>query len=102
MDSIENEEGFSTNRFICKGFVDTFLEPPYDLDLKSELFSYGEYFDGFCKVIFSDLHQLEIYKWSIDCSNIFDSGKEWWGSYYWTVYNPIQKTYIAILATSSD
>lgn len=55
-----------------------------------------------CEALFGDLNKLEIYAWPTDCSNYFDDGKEWWGTFFWTVYSPTYDWYIGILASSTD
>lgn len=93
---------FSSEGFITFGFADSFLEPPHSLSIGKNIREKGLYFMDFITYFFSDLYQLEIYKWSIDCSDYFDMGKEWWGSFFWTVYNPIKKNYIGIIASTTD
>jgi hypothetical protein len=84
------------------GFAGAFLEPPHSLRIGNTIFDKGTYFNQFCELLFSDLNKLEIYKWSVDCSNYFDAGKEWWGSHFWTIYNPTKNIYIGALASTTD
>ena len=42
------------------------------------------------------------YRWSTDWSNYFEAGLEWWGAYYWTVYDTVTDIFVAIAASSSD
>jgi len=53
-------------------------------------------------LLFTDISQIEVYKWSTDSSNYFDEGKDWWGSFFWTVYNPCRDWYIGIIASTTD
>lgn len=55
-----------------------------------------------CDALFGDIASLEIYAWPTDCSNFFDFGKEWWGTFFWTVYSPTHNWYVGILASSTD
>lgn len=45
---------------------------------------------------------LEIYSWNDDWSNYFDSGKEYWGTFYWTIYNKEKGIYIVIGGSETD
>jgi len=85
------------------GFIYALLEPPYNLRVGGTLKERGEYFLRFIDLLFNDdWEKLVIYKWNTDCNPYFDAGKEWWGEYFWTVYNPIQNIYIGIVASTTD
>jgi hypothetical protein len=84
------------------GFVHTFMEPPYNVHLGKEIKKRGEYLLDFMDFFFSDLERLIIFTWDTDCSIIFEPGKEWLGSYFWTVYNPVKNWYIGIIASETD
>ena len=84
------------------GFVYAFLDPPYSFMCRKTIFEKGNFFLDFCRLLFTDISQIEVYKWSTDSSNYFDIGKEWWGSFFWTVYNPYQDWYIGIIASTTD
>ena len=84
------------------GFVYAFLDPPYSFMSGKTIFEKGNFFLDFCRLLFTDISQIEVYKWSTDSSNYFDIGKEWWGSFFWTVYNPYWDRYIGILASTTD
>lgn len=43
-----------------------------------------------------------IYKWNDDWSNFFDPGKEWWGTFYWTVYNRANNTMIVLTSSETE
>ncbi|MCK6691149.1 MAG: hypothetical protein L6Q97_03485 [Thermoanaerobaculia bacterium] len=45
---------------------------------------------------------LVIYQWSDDWSNYFDAGKEWWGTFFWTVYDTRRQTVAVIGASATD
>lgn len=62
----------------------------------------GEYILNSLYLLFDDLNEIVIYKWGVDCNPYFDAGKEWWGAYFWTVYNPHKNIYIAIVASTTD
>ncbi|WP_343784001.1 hypothetical protein [Wandonia haliotis] len=41
-------------------------------------------------------------KWSTNCSPFFNAGKEWWGTFFWTIYNPEKNWYIGICGSETD
>ena len=84
------------------GFVYAFLDPPHSFMCGKTIFEKGNFFLDFCRLLFTDISQIEVYKWSTDSSNYFDEGKDWWGSFFWTVYNPCRDWYIGILAATTD
>ena len=84
------------------GFVYAFLDPPYSFMCGKTIFEKGNFFLDFCRLLFTDISQIEVYRWSMDSSNYFDAGKEWWGVFFWTVYNPYQDWYIGIIASTTD
>ena len=84
------------------GFVYAFLDPPYSFMCGKTIFEKGNFFLDFCRLLFTDISQIEVYKWSTDSSNYFDAGKEWWGTFFWTVYNPYWDRYIGIIASTTD
>lgn len=43
-----------------------------------------------------------IYRWSDDWSNYFDQGKEWWGTFFWTILIPDKRRIVVIAASSTD
>ena len=85
-----------------EAFAYAFFQPPYSFMITKSNFEKGNFFLDFCRLLFTDISQIEVYKWSTDSSNYFDIGKEWWGSFFWTVYNPYWDRYIGILASTTD
>ena len=83
-------------------FIYAFMEPPYSIQTGKTIKERGDYLIEFLNYFFSDFNNLELMKWSTDCSEFFDAGKEWWGSYFWTVYNPINDWYIGICGSETD
>lgn len=83
-------------------FIHTLMEPPYNMKLGKDILKRGEYVLDFMDYFFSDINKITIYTWNTDCSVIFDAGKEWWGSYFWTIYNPMKNWYIGIIASETD
>ena len=37
-----------------------------------------------------------------DCSDYFDDGREWWGTYFWTIYSPQNGLYTGIMGSATD
>jgi hypothetical protein len=91
-----------TSEFVTLGFTGAFLDPPHYLETGQTIFHHGDYFLRFCDKVFGNVDNLVVYKWSTDSSNIFDAGKEWWGSFFWTVYNQTKDFYIGIVASTTD
>ena len=58
------------------GFVYAFLDPPYSFMCGKTIFEKGNFFLDFCRLLFTDISQTEVYKWSTDSSNYFDEGKD--------------------------
>ena len=87
---------------VSGAFCGAFLEPPHSIRIGESIFEHGKYFLDFCSLLFSDITKIEIYKWSVDSSDFFEAGKEWWGAHFWTVYNPIKNIYIGAVASTTD
>lgn len=83
-------------------FVYAFMNPPYSISTGNTIRERGEYLIEFMNYFFSDFHNIEIMKWSTDCSQFFDAGKEWWGTFFWTIYNPKKDWYIGVCGSSTD
>lgn len=96
------EKRFKNADYSGSGFIYALMEPPYSMRIGNNLREKGDFVIHFLNEIFDDLNQLKIYRWSTDSSSIFDAGKEWWGCYFWTVFNPIKNIYIGIIGSSTD
>jgi hypothetical protein len=91
------------SEYSTQGYADAFLSPPHSFGLKEMTnFEIGSFFLEFNRLFFDDVNRLTIYAWPTSCSNYFDAGQEWWGSFFWTVYNPLQDWYIGITASTTD
>lgn len=88
------------NAYATKGFADAFIEPPHSLDIQRK--ELEKFFLVFTTALFGDHQKMEVYTWNVDCSTYFDDGKEWWGSFFWTVYNPIMDWYVGVAASTTD
>lgn len=93
--------GFGANHiYDAESFPYAFLKPPYGFQLKNEKAT--QYCMDFCHLLWDDLENLAIYAWNTDCSNYFDDGREWWGTFFWTVYCPQRCIYIGIMGSATD
>ena len=45
---------------------------------------------------------LEVYRWTTDWSNLFDDGREWWGTLCLTVYDWTLERFTVIMASATD
>ncbi|UXN05558.1 hypothetical protein [Bartonella sp. HY761] len=53
--------------------------------------------------LFPNRKELEIYSWNDDWQEFyFSNGKEWWGCFYWTVYDPLTKVFTIVAASTTD
>lgn len=84
------------------GFVYSFLHAPYGGRFGTTIKEVGDYLLDFMNYFLGPLNELQIYAWSTDCSPYFDSGKEWWGCFFWTVYNPSKQWYVGLIASETD
>ena len=77
-----------------------FLDPPYGNPLVT---SDWRTLNG---MLFSIPGKLEIMnwanEWATEWSNYFEEGDEWWGTFFWTVFDPVQNMYIVIAASATD
>ena len=83
------------------GYAYAFFEPPYNirgtLKEKESLFRYVE------KLFFGKFDsRAQIWKWNDNCSNFFDAGKEWWGTYFYTYALPDSQIILGIAASATD
>ena len=83
-------------------FCHAFLNPPYPARFGQTARETGEYFLDFCRRLFGSLNHIEAYAWSTDCSDYFTDGREWWGTYFWTVYSPQNRLYTGITGSATD
>lgn len=90
------------NGYVKYAFIDAFLDPPYSVNIGESGKDRGTYLVDFMDFFFSDLDQLEIMTWSTNCSAFFEPGKEWWGVFFWTVYNPVKDWYVGICGSTTD
>lgn len=87
------------------GIVYALLEPPYGFGEWEHIADKGEWVLELFTGLFGDKERraaLEIWEWSQDCSNVFDAGKEWRGTFFYTVYVPWHQEYFSFIASTTD
>lgn len=104
---------------IKDGFVYALLMPPHGLGIhrtgelgsdemkQTESKALTEMFKSYLKNLLGinslqNTNHLIIYKWSDDWSNYFTAGKEWWGTFFWTIFDNDRRTIIVIGASTTD
>ena len=73
-----------------------FLEPPY-----ANKFVLKDWMH-LNALLFSSPDNLEVYRWTDNWSNYFEDGKEWWGTFFWTVFDRGHGCFVVIAASSTD
>lgn len=101
------------------GLAKALINPPYSLQFRrSEDFASKNYEENeslfFSEIIKSYLNKilhvywpsdsnfLKIISWSDNWTNYFDDGKEWWGTFCWTIYDSRKNIITFIAASSTD
>jgi hypothetical protein len=84
------------------GYKTAFFNPPYGLrkPVKEALILFNNINNALLLPLCDE--NLEIYKWANDWSNYFDAGKEWWGTFYWTIYNKEKSLFVVIGGSTTD
>lgn len=95
------------------------LEPPYSIKVKIDAKFGSEEYNAIKSREFTALYQMflndfvllpphpqesdfVVYEWSDDWSNFFDDGKEWWGTYFYTVFHKKENRVIVLAASATD
>jgi hypothetical protein len=118
IDMFTYHDGVKASETELKGLSHALLSPPYGLRLmpaKKLSVAYGIEEQAKLTEVFKDFltdalsirlnegtDHLEIYSWSLDWSNYFDAGKEWWGAFYWTVLDKRRRKITVIAASTTD
>ena len=96
------------NKYITEGFAQAFAEPAlslkYDDATSSEIpaLELNTLFVSLLTELF-DLFESEpiIFQWSDNWSNYFDAGKDYWGSFMWTLQNTSRDYIVGVAASGS-
>jgi len=84
-----------------EGYAYAFTAPPHGLTHSNE--EVNGLFNGLNDRLVGGLSaNLVIYRWSTNWSTYFEPGHEWWGSFLWTVHNPVTGTIVGIAASTTD
>lgn len=84
--------------YIYHLYVDAFCQPPYFSNI-----SHIKDWDDVNSELFPCREKLEIYSWNDNWYDyFFGSGKEWWGCFYWTVYDRETKIFTIVAASTTD
>jgi hypothetical protein len=83
------------------GYAYAFCNPPYSL--RGDPGEDATLFLNIAGVLFQGFHpSLTVYAWTPECSNYFDDGQEWWGSFFWTTCIPDSQFVAGIAASTTD
>lgn len=90
------------SNYSADGYVSAFFDPPYNMQAPKE-----ELVVTFFKInsiLWGNLKEdkLVIYEWNTSFHNYFDVGREWWGSYLWTIHSTQKNIYTAIAVSATD
>jgi hypothetical protein len=84
------------------GYKTAFFNPPHGLrgTFEEQIIR----FNAINHLIFSPMNDenLEILQWPDDWSNYFDAGKEWWGTFFWTIYNKAKNIFMVLGGSTTD
>ena len=89
------------------GFVDALLNPPYGLRIedRDRIKVVHFFLEYFLKIDIENgtLNEpLFIVEWSKDWSNYFDPGKDWWGTFFWTIFLRYTREFVIVGASTTD
>lgn len=102
---------------VTEGFVKALLDPPHSIGQSGDpadpkyLHQLTQDLSQMLRDYLREILHLEnlnetshlvIYQWSDDWSNYFDAGQEWWGTFFWTVYDTQRQTVAVIGASTTD
>lgn len=77
-----------------------FSDPPYPLQLSGE--SAKELFRRVNQLLFGDLSEWSIRRWSTNWSDYFTYGLDWWGAFLWTLVRKDGELAIWLGASTTD
>ena len=84
-----------------RDFVEVFMEPSYRMETGNSIKEQGDYFMEFINNTFINQDDLVVYSWSTKYHTCF-SNDHWYGSQFWTVYDPGSKLYYGITASDAS
>ncbi|NEQ46721.1 MAG: hypothetical protein F6K00_25505 [Leptolyngbya sp. SIOISBB] len=84
-----------------RGYAYAFFEPPYFL--KGTALEKEHLFHEVERLFLQRFDTSAIiWQWSDGCSNFFDAGREWWGTYFYTYSLPGDNAIVGIVASATD
>jgi hypothetical protein len=86
------------SREFMKDYWYAFQETPYGL--RSGRHDVAEIFEAINQETIGTIEGAHIVAWSTDWSNYFDAGREWWGTFMWTV-KPANHDWIVWIGASA-
>ncbi|MGY3777085.1 hypothetical protein [Isobaculum melis] len=87
---------YAKDKELVESYHHAFVDPPYGNSTGRKDFK------KLNQLIFPNQQDLIIYRWNDDWSDYFDAGKEWWGTFYWTIYDPTSKRMTIIGGSATD
>ena len=83
------------------GLYSAFMDPPYGIISSPEEATH--HFSWLLQLLLpSPSHPIEIFSWETNWANYFDAGKEWWGTYLWTILTEYGESITAIGVSTTD
>ncbi|MDF1660714.1 MAG: hypothetical protein P1V97_03025 [Planctomycetota bacterium] len=96
------EDQWDARLEIGEGFAYALSNPPYNMRY-SDPCEFNTLFQGLCFALFGGLsEELIIYRWDTNWSNYFDAGREWWGTFLWTIQRPGSSSISVIAGSTTD
>jgi hypothetical protein len=89
----------SADQFL-KDYWYAFSNPPYPLRCSGA--SAEEFFRRTNELLFGDLAEWSIRRWSTDWSDYFTYGLDWWGAFLWTLVRDDREQIVWVGASSTD
>ena len=83
------------------GLAYAYLYPPYYLHADNATRN-GLFFGLLDQLLGGKRGDYVIYRWSAASSNYFDAGREWWGTYFWTVHPRGTRRIVGITGSATD
>ncbi len=89
------------SREVSGGFAYAFADPPYPLTCPFA--SADKLFQSLNKELFASFADpVRLFEWNAPQTEYFAMGREWWGTYLWTVSVSRRSQIIAVAASASD
>jgi hypothetical protein len=86
-----------------EGYARAFSDPPYGLSIRSLVKIERLFLDMWRELIGSfEPAEVEVYSWTTEQWSYWDAGREWWGSFLWTVRPPGDRPWVGIAASATD